>query len=122
MSKEPDSKQVMKTAIRRKESAISLENNEIYIEERRKFIDKFTLCDVVCKTYIENYTKTQKTKADSKKINRELDMRIIPIAIMCPPNEIPTETLSFSISSSNEYGVKISCILANTIKNNIPSI
>ena len=81
MSNKPKAKKVMSIAINRKYSAISLENNELYIEERRNFIDKFTVCDVTCKAYIENYKKLKKTNEDSSEIKLVLDMRTIPRAL-----------------------------------------
>ena len=81
MANKPKSKIVKNTAINRKYMAISLENNELYIEERRAFIDKFTVCDVTCKAYIENYKKLKKTNDDGSEIKLVLDMRIIPKAL-----------------------------------------
>ena len=79
MANKPTARTVRRLAISRLNNARALETNIDYLEERRAFIDTFTLCDVTCKAYIEEYKKV-KHGSDDNNIKLVLDMRVIPSA------------------------------------------
>ena len=103
MSNIPNAKSVMNIAINRKYTAITLENNELYIEERRLFIDKFTVCDYTCKAYVENYIISKKSNK-GKKIQPELNMRLIPNALKYFDVHIDERLLSNVFGSETAKG------------------
>lgn len=80
MSNKPKSNTVQKQAINKMQKTLNLEQNPLYLEERRAFIDLFTVCDATCKIYIEQYKKLKKKNKDGSEIKNNLDMRTIPSA------------------------------------------
>ena len=68
---------------------------------RREFIDKFTLCDVTCKSVLEFYAKAKGTYKPGSFIN--LDMRIIPHAMNFFKLTIPQHVLNGVFGGSGQY-------------------
>lgn len=96
----------MRLAITRMSTTQQNEDNALFIQERRLFIDKFTLCDVTCKTYIEKYKEVKKTKEDGSEIKLVLDMRTIPHAFSFFKLEIPKHVLSPVFGANKGKGEK----------------
>ena len=80
MANRPKAKSVKRLAKTRLETAKDNARDTLYLAERREFLDKFTLCDVTCKAYVEKYKKAKKVDDKGKEIKPVLDMRIIPTA------------------------------------------
>ena len=79
MPKKTKKKFINSRVVEKIEKCITLENNQEYLEIRRAFIDKFTLCDMSCKVVIEHYKKIK--KRENEEIKLLLDMRVIPFAM-----------------------------------------
>ncbi len=82
------------------------EENALFIHERQLFIDKFTLCDVTCKAYIEKYKEVKKTAEDGSEIKLVLDMRTIPYALSFFELEIPKHVLTPVFGANKGKGQK----------------
>ena len=82
------------------------EENPLYIHERRLFIDKFTICDVTCKAYVEKYKEVKKTAEDGSEIKLVLDMRTIPHAFSFFNFEIPRHVLTPVFGANKGKGQK----------------
>lgn len=67
-----------KVASQRIQVAFNTEQDELIVAMRHLFIDRFTLCDLSCKTILEYYKKVKRQEAGDIKL--VLDMRIIPHA------------------------------------------
>lgn len=106
MANKPTNKTVTAEAKKRYKSAKQLEENKTFTEERKNFIDKFTLCDVTCKTYVENYKKVKKNKDDGSEISFNLDMRTIPAALQCFGLDIPKHKLTPIFGAGKQRGQK----------------
>ena len=89
MSRKPKSKTVRQLAAARTATAQQYADNSLYLEERRAFLDKFTLCEIACKTYVEKYKAIKKTDGAGKEIQIRLDMRTIPHALLFFQSGIP---------------------------------
>ena len=82
------------------------EENALFIHERQLFIDKFTLCDVTCKAYIEKYKQVKRTAEDGSEIKLVLDMRTIPYALSFFKLEIPQHVLTPVFGANKGKGQK----------------
>lgn len=68
---------------------------------RRDFMDKFTLCDVTCKSVLEFYNKAKGTYTPGTFTN--LNMRIIPSAMNYLGLSIPQYVLNGVFGGSGQY-------------------
>ena len=90
--KKTKSESVKKQAKQILSKTITNEQRQEYLHQRIKFIDKFTLCDVTCKTVLEAYKKLK--KASNEEIKLALDMRVIPYAFAMFDIEIDRNVLN----------------------------
>jgi hypothetical protein len=106
MAGKPTAKTVKKLAMTRMNTTKQNEENALFIHERQLFIDKFTLCDVTCKAYIEKYKEVKKTAEDGSEIKLVLDMRTIPYALSFFELEIPKHVLTPVFGANKGKGQK----------------
>lgn len=101
MSKRARKKPTIKTA--HKSLAEAIKNaTDISTESMRKnFIDKFTMCDLVCKILLENYHKYNGNLKQSK--HACLDMKTIPAAVSLHGLSIPRHILSGIFGGSKQF-------------------
>ena len=80
MSRRPTPKTVKQLAMTRLASATQISKNPLFLDERGEFLDRFTLCEIVCKAFVEKYKLVKKKDEKGKEILIRLDMRTIPHA------------------------------------------
>mgnify|MGYP001668270831 CR=1 FL=1 len=90
-----------RVASQRIQTALKAEQDEQTTSVRFLFIDRFTLCDLSCKTILEYYKKAKKQESEDFKL--VLDMRIIPHAFAWAGIEIERNVLNRIFGGSKSF-------------------
>ena len=101
MAKKRKRKSSISTANTRLSVARTTATDYSILDVRRGFIDKFTLCDVACRSVLESYAKNNGTYVPGRFIN--LDMRTIPHAMSSLGLTIPHHILNGIFGGSGQY-------------------
>ncbi|MCR5150246.1 MAG: hypothetical protein K6B52_03355 [Clostridiales bacterium] len=101
IAKKKKRKPTLSLARKRLEKALETITNEQVVDMRNLFIDKFTLCDIACKTILEGYLKYENKYNPKKYV--DLSMKQIPSAIALYGLEIERHTLNEIFGGSGQY-------------------
>ena len=93
-----------KNASKKVERVKALMEDTAKMQKRRDFINKFVLCEIVCKHIVEAYKRHQKDLKPGEYIT--LDMRHIPAAMTLYRYSIPKHVLSDVFGSGKKRGQK----------------
>lgn len=101
MAKKIKRTRALTTAKKRLDLAREIAEDASVVLIRRDFIDKFTLCDITCKTILEYYAEAKKIDKQGKFIN--LNVQKISAAMHLFDLDIPRHVLSGVFGGSKQY-------------------
>lgn len=93
-----------KNASNKLKKAQLLMEDDMRMQKRKAFINKFVLCEIACKHIIEAYKRHKKDLKPGEHVT--LDMRFIPAALNAYGYDIPRHILSDIFSGGKKRGSK----------------